>query len=654
MWRLFCSSAVVVLLSLAFGARTAPAGDEWLPISPEDLALKDNPASPGTGAMILYRQSEILSSESIVDNYVRIKIFTQEGVKYGDVLIEYQKGFSELQNLRGRTIRPNGEVIDWDKKTFDVTVMKNRDVEIMAKKFTLRGIEPGCIIEYKVREHFEPRYLNLTWNVQQKLFMRTARFSIKPPSHSPFPLFYRHFNLPPSAVPQRQSDGSFTLEIHDLPGLEEEANMPPETALRARVEFFYGSPADPANETSEQYWTRMGKLWGGLIDQFLNNPKLLGSEAAHATNAEDTPEIKLRKLFARAQAVRNLNFESARTKKDQQAESLKPNNNVEDLIKRNYGTSRQINFFFVGLARAAGFQATIVYVAPRSRYFFMPELQDSKQLSSDLVWVQAGGSEYYLEPSSRFFPFGMLPWYDTQVSGVRVQKNGADLVTTPLPPSSDAILSRNAVLDIDEEGNVSGTLQVEYRGQRAALWREAQRNEDEAGRQKKLDEQIKGWLPAGATFTLTKVSNWDDVDQPLRVEGTVKAAGFGNVAGRRLLLPAAIFQSPYTKGFVSTKRVNMIYFHFPFEEVDDMKVRTPAGYKIETAPETKQVGGGPVFYQLSGSAQGNEVEIKRQLTVKGVSFPVETYSGLRTFFNTAKSDDESQIVFTTADTAKNQ
>lgn len=531
--------------------------------------------------------------------------------------------------------------------------MKYRDYEMAAKKFTLPGLEPGCIIEYRYREHFEARYLNLSWTVQQKLYTRLGRFAIKPPSRSPLPLFYRHFNLPPSAVPQRQSDGSYTLEIHDMPGVAEESFMPPETALRARVEFFYRNAADPANETTEQFWARMGKLWSGYLDQFLNNPKLLASEVAHATNPEDAPEVKLRKLCARAQAVRNLNFERARTKKEQETENLKTNNNVEDLIKHGYGTSRDINFLLVGLARSAGFQAAIVYVAPRNRYYFAPELQDAKQLAADIVWVQAGATEYYLDPSARFYPFGILPWYETQASGVRVIKNGVEFVTTPLPPSSDAILARNASLEIDEEGTVSGTVQVEFKGQRAALWREDERNEDEAGRRKKLENAIKGWLVTGTTFELTKIFNWDNVDEPLGVEGTVRATGLASVAGRRLLMPATIFQSTYTKGFVPAKRVNMVYFHFPFEEIDDVKMRAPTGYKIETTLDTKQEGGGPVFYQISGSAQADEVEVKRQLTVKGVSFPVESYSGLRTFFNSAKSNDDSQVVFQTSETARN-
>ena len=46
----------VCFLALAKPVRVS-AGDDWQPISPDDLALKDNPKSPGADAMILYRES---------------------------------------------------------------------------------------------------------------------------------------------------------------------------------------------------------------------------------------------------------------------------------------------------------------------------------------------------------------------------------------------------------------------------------------------------------------------------------------------------------------------------------------------------------------------------------------------------------------------
>ena len=37
----------------------------------------------------------------------------------------------------------------------------------------------------------------------------------------------------------KQSNGTYTMDVHDIPGLEEEKYMPPADALQAHVDFYY-------------------------------------------------------------------------------------------------------------------------------------------------------------------------------------------------------------------------------------------------------------------------------------------------------------------------------------------------------------------------------------------------------------------------------
>ena len=48
---------LLACLAEALFCPRAARADDWLPVAPEDLALKDNPASPGVDAMVLYRNS---------------------------------------------------------------------------------------------------------------------------------------------------------------------------------------------------------------------------------------------------------------------------------------------------------------------------------------------------------------------------------------------------------------------------------------------------------------------------------------------------------------------------------------------------------------------------------------------------------------------
>jgi len=72
----------------------------------------------------------------------------------------------------------------------------------------------------------------------------------------------------------------------------------------------------------------------------------LQAEAARITSANDTPEVKVQKLYGRVQEIRNLSYESGKSKKEEHEEKIKSNGNAEDVLKHGYGTGRDINFLF--------------------------------------------------------------------------------------------------------------------------------------------------------------------------------------------------------------------------------------------------------------------------------------------------------------------
>jgi hypothetical protein len=648
---------MALLLSVVFldGAHAVAAADDWLPIAPEDLALKDNPKSPGADAMILYRESIINAGNSSLTEYLRIKIFTTKGEQNGDVSIPYEATHSAINALRARTIRPNGEIVEFEGTVFDKTVMRGTGFNFVSKTFSLPEVEPGSIIEYRYVHQFEHgHHVDLTWNLQGTLFTRTARFSILSDKSAGTPaLYFRAMNLPEgTGSPQQQQDGSYNMEIHDLPGIEQETYMPPDSTVRGRVEFFYRNPLLAASANAEQFWKNLAKALGTRVEMFVDKKGMLASEVARVCGPSDSEDTKLRKLYARAREIRNLSYENARTKKEQDQENLKPNLNVEDLLKHGYGDRGQINLLFVGLARAAGFEAAQFYVAPRDRTFFSPELQDPRQLSSQIAWVRAGGKEYYLDPGAQYYPFGVLPWPETGTKGLRAGANDGEIVTIPMPPASGTGLNRHTNLKMDDDGVLTGTMQVRFEGQEAAVMREGQRGDDEAGRRKKFEEGIKQWLPPGTKFGVTKISNWADVGLPVQVEGTLEVPGLTTQTRQRKIMPSSLFQPPQARAFQSAKRVNPVYFHFPSEVVDEIKIQISAGYRAEILPQPQQISAGEFSYAISASQDKDVVEVRRRVTVNAVSVPAQRYASLRTFFVAVKSNDEAQIVLQRTDVAK--
>lgn len=654
--------------------RLAHAGDEWLPISPDDLALKDNPADPGADAMILYRESTLNATDIVGkgdsdQEYFRIKIFTQGGTKYGTVevqfgrkeadiedVLQYNAGL-RIQGVRGRTIHPDGTIANFDGKVLTKQVAKEGETKVLVATFTLPDVQPGSIIEYKYTKQGEPEWLHSEeWTVSQDIFTREAHFTFIPPSgDTGYIPAYRVYSLPAEEFPKCDVgvNHSCVMVARNIPAVAEEALMPPRGAMESYVEWYYQEMGAPAHETPEHFWNRQGKNWNDELEHFISKQDRLKQEVSQVVGANDPDEAKLRKLYARVQQIRNLNLEAEKTEKEEKVEKLKDNSNVQDVLNHGYGYEREINFLFVGLARAAGFEATEVFLAPRSNSIFRPELEDAEQLDDDIVWVRASGKEYFLDPAARYFPFGLLPWYETDVRGLRVSKQGGDFVMTPDLEPSEATLVRHADLEVSEDGAAAGEFQVDLTGQRAALIRESDRHEDDTGRKKDLEDEIKDWLPTGASIEITKISNWDDTAQPLHVEGTVKIPGLGSPVGKRMLVPVTLFQAEQGKSFTPEKRVNPIYLHFPYEELDDVTIHVPEGYKIETLPAAQNVNRGAVSYDISASQQKDGVEVKRHLVVNGILFPQTAYPAFRAFFGFVRSNDNAQIVFQGAESAKN-
>lgn len=610
--------------------------------------------------MVLYRESVVDARKTgsdgdSVEDYYRIKIFTQQGTKYGHVEVPFDKAWEDITYVAGRTIRPDGTIENFDGHVLETTAVKFGGLKVLVKTFTLPDVQPGCIIEYKYSSQAHPGYVhNQQWVISADLFTREAHFTYFPYNYGSLTPYYRLYALPSNAGPKQKSDGSYSMVLNDIPGIVDEALMPPRDAIEPRVAFYYLEPDAPSpNEPTDKFWDKYAKKWDGQLEHFIDKKDVLSQEVAKIVTPSDSPEVKLHKIYARVLQIRNLSMEDYKMQKEEKAENLKPAANVEDALSRGYANGRQVNYLFVGLARAAGFDAAEVFVAPRNDIFFLPDQKDPGELRADLVWVHAGSQEYYLDPGARFFPFNVLPWYETTAAGIRVDKHGATMVSTPKSDPGDATIARDADLALQNDGSISGTLRIDFSGQEGGLIRQDERKEDETGRTKYLEQEIKGWLPIGSTFEVSKIADWDAFDQPLHVEGTVKIPSFASAAMQRMLMPLDVFQATNAGAFSSQSRVNAVYFPYPYEEIDDVKMHLPAGYKVDSLPMEKKLDLGAVLYEISATPQGDSVEVKRQLTMKGVLFTKDQYLTLRSFFGAVRTNDNAQMVLANAQSARN-
>jgi hypothetical protein len=635
---------VVVLMAGAAAQRTPPvSGDDWLPISPEEFKMNSVPEAPGAPAVYLYRQVDRDDSRNGHEyNYVRIKILTEEGRKYGDVEIPFFKGEGNVFGIKARTIRPDGSIANFEGKAFDKTIVKAKGLKYQAKTFTLPDVQVGSIIEYRYMMDLAENWVfNSHWILSEELFTKRAKFTLKP--NTEFGLRWSWpIGLPPGTNAPGKEGGLIRLETQNVPAFQVEDYMPPENELKYRVDFVYSDNND--EQDTVKFWKKEGKRYNDRVEAFTGRRKAMEQAVAGIVAPNDTPDAKLQKIYDRVQKVRNTSWEASKTEQEAKREKQKDVNNVEDLWKQGYGDSRQINWLFLALARAAGFEAYSVYISSRNEYFFKPQVMSVSQLNGDVVLVKLNGKDVYCDPAMKFAPFGLLPWPETGVQGLKLDKDGGSWVTTTLPQSSVSQIQRKADMKLTETGSLEGKVSVTFSGLEALQRRIEERNEDDANRKKFLEDQLREYIPVGIDVELTNKPDWGSSASTLVAEYDLKVQGWASGAGKRALVPMGLFSATEKHVFEHANRVHPIYFEYPFEKIDEVTIDLPLAWKVSSLPAAQNQDAKAVLYVMKAEDDKGTLHVTRRLRVDLVMVDPKSYPVLRSFFQVVRSGDDQQVV----------
>jgi hypothetical protein len=651
-------AGAVLAVTFATAGGSAQELPNLPPITPEDLALKDNPSVPGAAAMILYYAVDTDNTRSTETRAVRIKVFREEGRKHANIEIPYFDKATRVEEIRARFVGPDGKATEFAEQIYDREIVKAKKFRVNAKVLTLPNVQVGGIIEYSYRLQFKGKipdvfrhpagylvtsgftYPAAEWTIQQELFVRHAHLTLRPVKGAE--VKEHQVAMPENLAPRMMSDGTIQLDMENVPAYVEEEYSPPEDNLKQRVDLFYAVGFYGV----EGYWMGLGRRRAEQYDTFMGKSKGIEREATRLIAASDSEEAKLRKIYARVQQIRAVNYESEKTEKERKQGNLKENKNAEDVLNRGYAFGNEINLVFVALARAAGFEAFPVLVTSRDRSVFTKDFPNESQLNAMVVEVRIDANAIYLDPATRFCPYGLLPWEEADTGGVRVDRIWSRVASTPSSKSTDAVTRRKAKLRLNSDGGLQGRIEVAYFGQEALSRRLEALREDEPARRKELEEWMKNGLAPGATVKLNSSEGWDSPEGPLKAEFEIEVPNFTAEAGRRWVLPLGVFHMNQQNPFLSPRRVHPIYFNYPQETYEEVELELPAGMQAESLPATKKADQGAVYYEFSTVKEGNTLRMTRKWRVSGELVRQEQYPILRGFYERVLAGDSQQATLT--------
>lgn len=659
-----CLLVLCFVVSLASFAQK----EDWLPVTPQDLQYKEVPGNKGASAVRLYYAQHINDNTSSWFIYQRIKILNDKalnpdsrGKTYADVeipLFTFQDIVENITDLKARTIKPDGSIVEFSGKPFEKVIFKSRGDKVSVLALSMPEVSVGSIVEYKYRRIYSaPGYSMIKvfapgeWDIQSELHTVKESLYYQPFDGTAFqsmskPEFYFDGAVISRVIinlkeKPRDIGSAVQLDLANVPPFEPEEFMPPESNFKPAVIFFYNRRG---SVSVDKEWQEIGKDRYETYETYMANNHGVKEEAIKAIGGESDPQMKLHKIYERVQQVRNLTFERFRTKNELKQENLVRNKGAGDVLAHGYGNNRDITLLFVAMARAAGFDASLVQVSDRKERFFARDWTSLEQIDNLIADVNLNGADLYLEPGTRFCSYGFLRWNHTATDGLKLDKKGGTFVKAPPATYDRSVIRRAAQATLDESGRLKGNVNIEFKGAEALEHRLDELENDEAGRKKDLEDELKEWLPKGAIVTMVASQGWEGTDEPLTASFSVEVPDFASAAGKRLLAPANLFQLKQNQAFTHGERKYPVYFPYPFTEADSVSIQVPAGFTIESVPPEKEAKLPYARYKSISQFDGMNLVTQRNLIFNGVYFPLEKYSELKGFFGTVQVGDEQQAV----------
>ena len=655
----------------AFCSIYACAAD-WPPVSPEDLSMVSIKEQPGTSAVILLREEvdDDMNSARLV--YERIKILTDAGREYANVEIPYSRRHFTVGAVSGRTIHSDGSIVPFEGKAFDKTVVKGKDIRINVKSFTLPDVQVGSIIEYRYRLGYDDRRVSAPeWRVQTDLFQRKAYFKFIPfQNHGNVEILLDHGQVSTGIAwtpflgegPQPQShelprtglssvhEVGYWVDLtrENIPALIKEPFSPPESLLRWRVYFYYQQ-----NLKADDYWKSEAKYWTKNVEEFVGKNRGV-ADAVKTTAPSDSAEQKVRKIYSFVSSLENQDYIPERTTQEQKVLDLKTNNGAEDVLEHRSGTHDELNRLFVAMVRAAGIPASLIWVPDRSEGVFLKQYMSTRQFDAEVAIVQLDSKDVYLDPGTKFCPYGILDWRYSGVDGLREGGKGPQIVQTPYPDFKQAVETRMARVSLDQHGTLSGAVSLVFKGQPAMQRRQQGGKTDAEGRKKLLKDEMRAMLPGNSEVSLTGDPDWQDPEKPFVAEFHISCP-IGTLAGKRLMVGQQLFQSNDKARFPASTRSNGIYFEYPWQEADEVYITLPAGFELESLAPDDLVKLDYAFYKVQHQRlDPNRIFSRRDFVMAGNAIPKDRYNEIKGFFDKLKADDDQPaLVKVTASVATN-
>ena len=649
---------LAIIIFILAAAATQLFAVDWPPLNPADLALKTPKIEPDADAEGLLWDVHVSTTRkgTTIDtsyvNYLRVKIFNDRGRdKFTTVDISFSKS-ENISDIAGRTIRPNGEIVELKKDAvFERVLTRAGGVKEKVKSFAMPAVESGGIVEYRWRktittESFVPRYFRLDF--QREIPVREVTYHVKPLDRSfgfNYSMRSQSWHLKSTPFVLEGVTGFYVTTATDIPAFKEEPDMPAEGDVRPWMLLYY---SEALNLQPEKYWESVGKKeYAGYKSRIKVSDEIRSAAAEIVSGAGgQNEEEKLRKLFDYVRKeFRNTGYESEAAQHD----PLKENRTTADTFRQKAGSSSEITLLFIALAESQGFDARLVELSSRTFGMFQKSFPDDYFLVRRDVAVKVNGQWMFCNPGNPLLPFGMLNWEEEGQTALITDPKQPLMVLTPIAEPAASLSTRRGTFKLAEDGSLEGDVFQEYTGHALISRKLRYQKQSPEEREEAVRQTVKARF-AGAEVTAIKLEGVSDNLQTLKISYHVKIEAYAQRTGKRLFLKCSYFNHDLKPRFSTNDRKYPVFFDHTWSEKDTITYELPAGYSLEKAEAPQSFRGGDVAEEIVHMSINNRTHVltfERSFvfgTGGSIGFPTTAYQNLKVVFDRFQEMDDHTLI----------
>lgn len=617
----------------------------WGDVPAEHLAMDRYPADTLASAVVLADYGEVTflpTGHLVFERHCRIKVLSEAGYAWGDVEVPYlaEGRVQRVDDVRGATyaVDAAGRVTA-TRLGRDALFDEDVDGVWRRKRFTLPGLAPGVVLEYRYRIYSEDPFYLPSWTFQLGEPVLWSEYRVEVPDL----LRYDHARAGATGgvvyeVQQASSlYGPARLHrwvLRDVPALREEPFMTSPRDYRARLDFQLRHALRPDGSRIPVMvsWEHLADQLRGLegFGRWVSAGRQLRQQVDVVTAGVTDPTDRVRALYDYVRTGLQWN----------EREGPIARQSLKDVLRTRTGSRAELALLLVALLREAGFEADPVLISTRDHGRLDTTHPMLARFNSVLTAVRVGEGWHLMDPSDPLRPYTLLPHDALSERGLRVGRK--EVAWVDIVAAQRDVRQVNVEATLAPDGTLAGRLQVvdhTYSAlERRHLWRDG-------GPDALLQSVLLDHLPT-AEAEPPQVDHADDVRQALKTVVAFKAPAYAQGAGERLYFNPTVVGRLAENPLRRPERTFPVDHGYPADVVYTLVLTPPPGYTVLERPGNLKLSaaGGGIGYHRTTEVEGGRLVVQTRLLRPQIVFEPGVYAGLRQFYEGLVAAQAEQVV----------